>query len=161
MKLYRHCDSDEEHISIHDCKAVKAKYKNNTLSFVFEEGLWLGAEYKENITGEPVKTGPAKVQFQTEADDELKFYVFIQKRKKTIREEWDIDKFLKKINSSSVSIEFLYQYKNNHSRIIECCIWSGKKVDIAECEIRISPKKVFFMWDRLSDEPEVTEETDE
>jgi len=161
MKLYRHCDSDEEHIGIHDCKAVKAKYKNNTLSFIFEDGFWLGKEHKENHSDEPVRTGPSRLQFQIEAEDELRFFVFIQKRKKTIREEWDIDKFIKKINSRSVSLEFLYQYKNNFSRIIECSIWSGKKVEIAECEIRISPKKVFYMWDRLSDEPDVTEETDE
>ncbi len=154
--MYKHCDCDDKHISLHDCHATKVVNENGILTFVFQDGIWVTPEHPSNTTDKVLRTDVAEVNFQLEFGDEddVALYVFEEKRKKTYRERWELSKFIEYINSEKYNLEFLYQYKGYNSMIIECWLWSDKKPYHRECELKLSIKGVKYCWNDLREDRE-------
>ena len=154
--MYKHYDTDDESISLHDCRATKILYENGVLTFVFPDGIWITQDHPGNTTGRVLRTDRAEVQFHLELGNEsdITLYVFREKWKKTVREEWPLTKLMEGVNSGKYTLEFLYQYKGYHARIIECCLWSEQKPYHRECEIKLSLKGMTYGWNRLCEDKE-------
>lgn len=152
--MYSHCDVDSEYISLHDCHATNIKYENGVLSFVFQDGIWVIKGHPSNMTDKTVRTDVAEVKFCLESGDEydITLYVFEEKFKKTVRDEWELSKLMECVNSGSYTLEFLYQYEGYHSMIIECWLWSDNRPYHRECELKLSLTEVKYCWNDLCEE---------
>ena len=60
---WKHCDSDERLITLHDCRTDWVTLEDGVLSFFFPEGFWVTQSHPENPTGKTVRTGPARVDY--------------------------------------------------------------------------------------------------
>lgn len=154
--MYKYCEKDDEHISLHDCHATNVTYENGVLTFCFEDGIWITSEYSDNILNKTVRTDEAVVRFYLESGEEsdISIYVFEEKLKMTVREEWNISRLIESINSKKFTLEFLYQYKGYNSRVIECWLWSDKKPFHRECELKLRIIKVEYCWNNLCEDRE-------
>lgn len=156
MDMYKYCDNNGKHISLHDCHVTSMSYENGIVTFVFADGIWLGNEHPENETGKIVRTDKAevKINLEFENEDDMTVYVFKEKHKKTYREEWKISKLVEYVNKKKHALEFLYRYDGYRSVIFECCLWSKKKPYHRECEIKVMLKDMKFYWNELCEESE-------
>ena len=154
--MYKHCDVSNEYISLHDCHATSILYENGVITFIFPDGIRVTNEHLNNELGKTVLTDMAEVKLYLDSgsEDDITVYIFEEKLKKTIREEWKLSKLMKFINEKNCTLEFLYQYKGYNSMIIECCLWSNKKPYHRECELRLSIKEVKYCWNELYEERE-------
>ena len=86
-------------------------------------------------------------------DYDVTVYVFEKTFfKKVIRIEWTIQKLLNKINSGKCRLEFLYQYIDGDSRIVECELKLDKKPYRHECIMKISATEVSYYWNNLCED---------
>ena len=154
--MYKHCDVSNEYISLHDCHATSILYENGVITFIFPDGIWVISEHPNNELDKTVRTDMAEVKLYLDSgsEDDITAYIFEEKLKKTIREEWKLSKLMESINEKNCTLEFLYQYKGYNSMIIECCLWSNKKPYHRECELRLSFKEVKYCWNELCEERE-------
>ena len=153
--MYKYCDIDNN-ISLHDCYATKILYENGNLTFVFPDGIWITKEHPNNETDKTVRTDMAEVRYFLYLGKECDVivYVFRQKFNKTIREEWSLSKLIEHVNNNNCRLEFLYQYKNDVSRIIECSLWADKRPYSRECQLHLVIKDVKYYWNNLCEEKE-------
>jgi len=152
---YKHYDTEDEFLSLHDCNTEKVLFENGILSFYFENGFWITPEHKSSNLEQTVRTDFAKVDFHLAYGDEgdITIYVFSKKAfGKVIREEWKLNKLINAINSGSCRLEFLYQYKGYNELIIECCLWFDKKPYYKECQLKISETEVVYCWNNLCED---------
>ncbi len=150
--IYKHIDTDDSAISLHDCKATKMKFKDNCISFYFENGFWITPEHKLSDLTDIVRTDASRVDFYIEQSysDEVFIYIFRNNLfKKTIREQWDIQKLAKVINDKSFRLEFLYQYKGYNEQLHDCWLHFDTKPYHFECQLRIPAIKVDYCWNNL------------
>jgi len=150
--MYRYHQTNDEHISLHDCRAESASFENGVLAFDFREGFWIGPGHPENQGERPVGTDSSRVEFRLESGDETDavVYVYTEKGNDTaLREEWPLSRLLECINSEGCSLEFLYQYKGYQSLLIECWLWFDKKPYHKECELRLQVSGVEYFWNQL------------
>ncbi len=146
--MYKHCEENDEHISLHDCHATNASYENGVLVFCFNDGIWIDTKDKT------VRTDEACVKFYLETGEEGDVYIYVFERKcnKIIRKELQIVKLLDFINSKKYTLEFLYQYKGYNSMVIDCWFWSDKKPFHRECQIKLRVEKVEYCWNNLCED---------
>ena len=154
--MYKHCDTSDEYISLHDCHATSIVYDNGVITFIFPDGIWVTNECPSNELGKTVRTDKAEVKLYLDFGSEydIPVYIFEEKFKKTIRKEWELSKLMEHINNMNYTLEFLYQYKGYNSMIIECWLWSDKKPYHRECELKLSIKDVKYCWNELCEERE-------
>lgn len=153
--MYKHYDTTDELISLHDCKAEKLSFENGILSFYLSDGFWVLSNHEENCFEKTVKTDAAQVQFHLVDEDkyDISIYVFTWKKfRKSIRKAWKLKKFIKAINNGSCKLEFLCQYKAYNARIIECWLWFDKKPYHKECELKITTDRVTYCWNQLRED---------
>ena len=148
--MYKHCEINDEHISLHDCHATNVTYEKGILTFCFDDGIWISS----NTLNKTVRTDKACVKFYLETGEEcdVSIYVFEKKLKRTIRKELPISKLLDFINDKKYTLEFLYQYKGYNSRVIDCWLWSEKKPFHKECQMKIRIEKVEYCWNNLRED---------
>lgn len=154
--MWKHYDCEDSCVSLHDCRATKIIYENKVLTFVFEDGIWIGEGHPNNELGKIVATNIAEAKFYLESGDkdDIIIYVFEEKFKKTIRKEWELSELIECVNSGKYTLEFLYKYKGYNSMIIECWLWSDKKPYSRECELKISLTDVKYCWNDLCENRE-------
>ena len=154
--MYKHCDVNDKCISLHDCRATKILYEKGVLTFVFNEGFWISKDHTDNVTNKIVLTDKAEVSFNLKSNNiyDITIFVFEEKFKKTIREEWQLSKLIEQINEKGCTLEFAYRYNGNNSIIIECWLWSKKKPYHRECELRLSLKDEKYYWNNLCEDKE-------
>lgn len=152
---YKHYDSDDGFLSLHDCDAKKIEFRDGTLTFFFPDGFWVLPEHEASDLKQVVRTDEAQVDFLLEDQDESNatIYVFTQSPfGKVIREEWPVAKLLDAINRMGFRLEFLYQYKGYNERIFDCWLWFDKKPYHRECELRIAASQVIYCWNNLCED---------
>lgn len=156
LSMYKHCYISDEYISLHDCHATRVLYENGVITFVFPNGIWVAKENPGNKLCKTVRTDMAEVKFSLDSgsEDDINVYVFEEKFKRTVREEWKLSKLMEHINDRNCTLEFLYQYKGYNSMIIECWLWSNKKPYHRECELKLLTKDVKYCWNELCEERE-------
>ena len=149
---FSHCDHSENLLSLHDCIAERAYFENGRLGFEFNDGFWVSPEHPESDLSELVRTGPSKVEYTLNDGEDYDVTVFVFRnlsRKKAIRTELTVRELVKKINSGKCKIEFLYQYTDFNSRIVECELVFDKKPYRRECEIKIFAPEICYYWNNL------------
>lgn len=154
--MWKHCDTTDEYISLHDCHGTKVSYEEGILTFGFEEGIWIVPGHPDSMVDETVRTDEAEVKFFLESADEsdIRIYVFEKDGKKMIRKEWGLSRLLEHVNSGKGTLEFLYQYKGYGTWIMECWLWSKKRPYHRECELKISLTGVKYCWNDLCEDRE-------
>ena len=153
--MWKHCDTTDEFISLHDCHATKISYGKGILTFGFEDGIWICPGHPDSTIDKTVRTNKAEVRFFLEFGDEsdITIYVF-EEGKKTIREEWELSNLREHVNGGKGTLEFLYQYKGYGTWIMECWLWSKKKPYHRECELKISLTGAEYCWNGLCEDRE-------
>lgn len=152
--MYKNYDTKDEQITLHDCRANKAAYENGVLSFWFEDGFWVCEGHEINNLGKTVRTDASKVDFHLQQGDvsDVTVYIFTKTRRKTVREEWELKKFVEAINAGNFEVEFLYCYKGYNIQVHDCWIWFDKAPYHKECELRVWTDKVTYFWNELREE---------
>jgi len=154
--MYKHQDTNESWVGLHDCSANHAKFRDGMLSFVFPKGIWIMESHEANDTGNVVRSGEAKVRYRLlYPDDDVTVYVYKEKgANKTIRKEWTLKKLIQKMDDGECELEFLYQYKCGYGIIVLCVIHSKNKPYFRECELRMLVSDVTYLWNDIC--PEAT-----
>lgn len=153
--IYKYCDNEDSHISLHDCRATSASINDGILSFYFSDGFWVGENHANNYLKKTVSTDKSKVDFHLACknEDDVTIYVFTEEKNgKTIREEYDLKNFISCINNGTYELEFLYPYKGYNSIIFCCYIWFDEKPYSKECELVISTSKIVYYWNQLCED---------
>ena len=152
--MWKYRETDNEYISLHDCHATKISYEKGSLTCAFDGGFWIGQDHPANALGKNAYTNAGEVNFYLESENEsdITIYVFEEKGKKTIREEWKLSELMECVNNGSHTLEFLYQYEGYRSKIIECWLWSDKKPYHRECELKLSLTQTEYCWNELCEE---------
>lgn len=151
-KIFSHCDSNDKYVSLHDCKAERAWFENGILGFEFTDGFWITPDNPESDLDVLVRTDASKIEFVLLDGDEFDVTVFVFEInifKQTVRKEWSARRLVDSINSGDVTIEFLYQYIDGCSRVVQCHLWSQKKPYSRECILKIDAPEVRYHWNKI------------
>ena len=149
------CDHDEKYLSLHDCVAERAYFENGKLGFEFNDGFWVSPDHPESNLPEPVRTECSKVEYTLEDGEDYDVTVYVFKKscfKKVIRTEWTVHELVNQINTGKCKLEFLYQYIDYPSRIVECELKCNKKPWWQECMLKISAPEVRYYWNHLRED---------
>ncbi len=150
--LFYHYDTSDEHISLHDCIATRAYFRDGKLGFEFENGFWVLSSHPENNLGETVRTDFSRVEYDLDEgeDYDADVYAFDDiDGYKSMRTHIPIQKFVDDINSGKCRLEFLYQYLGYGARIIECELIFDTVPYRKECMIKIFYDDVKYCWNSL------------
>lgn len=143
--------SDNKNIILHDCRATKILFFNNTLSFVFNKGFFVSESSKYNGLKKTAYTDESEVRFNLsgkKAEANITVYIYSDVDNKSIREEIPFYKFAEDINSGT-ELEFLYSYIGDNSFIFKCWIWFDTEPYHKECELTIFADEVTYFWNNL------------
>ena len=149
---FSHCDKDEKYLSLHDCVAEGAYFKDRKLGFEFNDGFWISPDHPESNLSNIVRTDFSKVEFVLTDGKEYDVTIYVFKKslfKKTIRVKWTIQELINNINSGKCKLEFIYQFLDHNTRIIECELKLDRKPYHQECILRISAPEVSYYWNNL------------
>lgn len=150
--LFCHYDTSDEHISLHDCIASRAYFKDGKLGFELDNGFWVLPTHPESGLNETARTDKSLVEYDLEDGEEydVTIYVFENyKSDKTERKEIPLGRFVDELNAGKYSLEFLYQYLGFGARIIECELIFDTVPYRKECIIKICYDEVRYCWGNL------------
>ena len=60
--MYKHCEINDEHKSLHDCHATSVTYEKGILTFYFDDGIWISSD----TLNKTVSTDKSCVKFYLE-----------------------------------------------------------------------------------------------
>lgn len=150
--MYKHVETDDKLVSIHDCYAEKMSFDNSVLSFVFQNGFWVLEKHPANESDNIVRTDKARVDFCVidEEFDGITIFVFKKQNERTaIREEWEAESFINAVNDGAFKLEFIDCYKTNQYLLFKCQLKFDKEPYWEECEIILHTEKARFYWNDL------------
>lgn len=154
---YRHNETNEQFLSLHDCRADRVELHEGVLSFFFPDGIRIGPNHSDNPTGETVRTDVACVDFPllTGEMDDLCIFVFRDiSRFLTIRQEWSVEKLMQELGTKKCELEFISVYDGYMERLYTCCLWQEKKPYHRDCQLLITTKQPVYRWNTLRPEQE-------
>ena len=125
------------------------------MGFEFNDGFWVSPDHPESNLSKLVRSDFSKVEYSLENGEDYDVTVHIFKKsfwKKTIRIEWTVQELVNKINAGKCKLEFLYQYIDYNSRIVECELIIDKKPYRQECIMKISAPEVSYLWNNLCED---------
>lgn len=149
---FLHCDNSEKNLTLHDCIADRAYFEDGKLIFEFDDGFWIGADHPENNLNKMVRTDFAKVEFVLVKGEWCDGYVYVFERtffKRTVRKEMTLEKLVDDINRGKCKLEFLYQYVDENSRMIDCMLRFDKRPYFKECWMMLLASEVNYLWNNL------------
>ena len=149
---FSHCEHDETHLSLHDCIAQRAYLENGKLGFELSDGFRILPDHPESHSSDTVRTGSAKVEYTLYSGEcgDVTVYVFEETLfKRTLRTEWTVEKLVYEINKGKCMLEFLYQYRDPFSVILECQLRFLKKPYFKECSMKIFTTQTDYYWNDL------------
>ena len=152
---YLHCDHEEKHLTLHDCRATRVSLEGGELVFHFPNGFCVGCLHPENPYRKPIMTDAAEVRYHLvrERSYDAYGYVFDHKKPgKAIRWDYTTEQLMTDINEKGGELEFLYQYLDEDRRIIKCELWFDKKPYHRECELFLHADRVAYLWNGLREE---------
>ena len=90
--MYKHQDTNESWISLHDSSADKMEFGEGMLHFFFPKGIWILGSHKDNGIGKVVKSGAAEVWYELlYPEDDVTVYIYKTKTAdKSVRKEWKL-----------------------------------------------------------------------
>lgn len=149
---YLHNEKNGEYLSRHDCRADRAELRDGVLSFFFPEGFWVLSAHPDNPTGKTVRTDAARVDYvlRDARGEDASAELFTRlKYPFALRRTYDLAPFLSMLNQEGFELEFLYQYPDYWSRIIECWLWIPKRIRHKECQLKLDVSEVIYQWNDL------------
>lgn len=155
--MYQYSDHNEHNdISLHDCRAAKLIIGQNTVTFVFETGIYVLESNSQNYNNQLSYTEEAEVVFRTKHRDirnAVTVYLFTETADsdRAIRESVS-PAALAEMLGSGMELEFLYAYQGYQSWLFTCWLWSDAEPYHRECEIIISAEEVTYYWNALHPE---------
>ena len=150
--MYNHSELNNDNIVLHDCYANSMSYENGVLAFVFPEGFWVTPQHIKNDSDKIVRTDLSQVTFELldRVAEDVRIYIFRKNENAdTIREEWELDNFINKVNSGFFKIEFIDEYKAYQSILHKCWVHFDNEPYHYECEIIIDTENVIYNWNQL------------
>lgn len=141
--------------SLHDCRAERISFTDRILSFFLSEGFLVSPQHPQNSTENWVRTDAAQVNFfiLDEAIDGITVYLFRKTRGgKTVREEWEPDKFFRAVNNGTYQLEFISRYEGFQSLLFQCAVWFDRAPYHMECELILHTDRTEFCWNRLRED---------
>lgn len=150
--VYKHCDTDDTFITLHDCYADSIYIDKGVISFYFKNGFWVTSGHEYNNFSETVRTDASKVDFCLEQENREELTVYIFKKNffgSTVRKEWSFGKLADLVNNRGFSLEFLYQYKSFNAQIIDCWLHFDKRPYSYECQLKIPANNAVYFWNDL------------
>ena len=150
--MYNHSELNNDNIALHDCYANSMSYENGVLAFVFPEGFWVTPQHIKNDSDKIVRTDLSQVTFELldRVAEDVRIYIFKKNENAdTIREEWELDNFINKVNSGFFKIEFIDEYKAYQSILYKCWVHFDNEPYHYECEIIIDTENVIYNWNQL------------
>lgn len=150
--MYNHSELNNDNIVLHDCYANSMSYENGVLAFVFPEGFWVTPQHIKNDSDKIVRTDLSQVTFELldRVAEDVRIYIFRKNENAdTIREEWELDNFINKVNSGFFKIEFIDEYKAYQSILYKCWVHFDNEPYHYECEIIIDTENVIYNWNQL------------
>lgn len=150
--MFNNSEFNNEHITLHDCCANSMNYENGVLSFVFPEGFWVTPQHNKNDSDKIVRTDLSQVDFELldRVVEDVRVYIFRENENAdTIREEWELEDFINKVNAGIFKVEFIDEYKTYQSYLYKCWVWFDDEPYHYECEIIIDSKNVTYNWNQL------------
>ncbi|MBE6658483.1 MAG: hypothetical protein E7604_08570 [Ruminococcaceae bacterium] len=135
--------------------AGHAYFENGTLVFAFEDGFWVSPDHPDSPLSKMVRTDASRVEYILEDGGDYDVTVYVFRRtcfRQTVRVEWSIQELIQKINTGTYQLEFLYQYRDWNTRIVECELKFDKKPYRQECIMKISAPEVRYHWNRLRED---------
>lgn len=154
---YLHNETNEEYLTLHDCRADRVELKDGVLSFWFPEGFWVTSVHPENPTGKTVRTDAARVDYvlRDARGDDVSVDVFTGlKFHCALRRSYDLSRFMEIMNRVGWGLEFLYQYPDYWNRIVECVLCLPKKPFWKECQLKLDVSEVIYRWNSLRPDEE-------
>ena len=154
---FAHCDHDETYISLHDCVAERAWFENSKLGFAFKDGFYVSPDHPESNLSTMVLTDLSHAEFTLSPDEGANYDVSVCFFKKTLfgrtlKIDWTVQQLVDNINAGKCSLEFLYQYLDGNSRIIECVLHFPKRPYYCDCLLKIESAKVCYYWNSLCED---------
>ena len=152
---FSHCDNNEKYLTLHDCIAERAYFENGKLGFEFNNGFWIVPNHPDSNLSETVRTDFSKVEYTLPDGDDNNVTVYVFEEtifKKTIRTEWSVRKLIDQINNGKCKLEFLYQYPDAYSRILECELIFSKNHHRKECWIKMDAFSASYYWNILRED---------
>jgi len=150
--MYNHSELNNENIFLHDCYANSMNYENGVLSFVFPEGFWVTPQHNKNDSDKIVRTDLSQVTFELldRVVEDVQIYIFRKNESAdTVREEWELEDFINKVNAGIFEVEFIDEYETYQSYLYKCWLRIEEEPSHYECEIIIDAKNVTYNWNRL------------
>ena len=120
--MYKFTDSLDSGIGLHDCRANNLILEEESMTFVFDEGIYVLPENTNNPTGELCFTDRAEITFRDtlfkEPGNSCTVYIFsdTDDENVSLREEIPLQK-LADMLAEGIELEFLYTYKGYRSYI--------------------------------------------
>ena len=154
---YLHNETNEQNLSLHDCRADRMELKDGVQSFWFSEGFWVTSVHPENPTGKTVRTDAARVDFllRNPGGEDVGADVFhCLKSPFALRRSYDLLRFMEIVNRPGWGLEFLYQYPDYWNRIIECVLCLPKRPYWKECQLKLDVSEVIYRWNNLRPDEE-------
>ena len=155
--MYKYTDSLDSGIGLHDCRAKKLTLGDGSMTFVFDEGIYVLPENPDNPTGEVCYTDRAEITFCNTLfkapEDGCTVYLFsdTDDEARSVREEISAQKLADMLDEG-MELEFLYTYKRYRSYIFRCWLWFDKEPYHRECELIIAAEETFCRWNELHTE---------
>lgn len=149
---YLHNETDEQKLTLHDCRADRMELREGVLSFFFPGGIRLVPAHPDNPTDVAVRTGPARVDFPLltgEADD---ISVCVFRRLcwfLTVSQEWPVEKLADVIGEGKCELEFITRFDSYVERLYECCLWQERKPYHRDCQNKITTKLPVYRWNEI------------
>lgn len=150
--IFKHYDTDNSCITLHDCYATNITIEENRISFYFENGFWITPEHKQSKLTDTVRTDSSRVDFYFSKESLDDFLVYVFRKNifgKTFREIWEIQKLTELVNKKFLNLEFLYQYKRYNEQLFDCWLHFDKSPYHYECQIKIPTTNVIYNWNNL------------
>ena len=126
----------QQSYSLHDCRATRMELSGSTLSFFFEDGLFLlPAE-----GGEVQRSGPARLDIPIlDMDiDGISVCIYSPHRGRVVRREWEAGNFIDAVNDGSFEVEFLTEYTAYRSLLYRCTLWVNTPPYHHDCDIELN-----------------------
>ena len=155
IQNFRYQDMDGRLLSLHDCRANRVLFSDGVLSFIFPDGIVLAPNHPHNPTGEPVRTGLARVDFPllTREKEDVSVCVFRRiSQSRLICREWPLEELADALLTKKCELEFISRYDGYLELLYECCLWQERKPYHRDCQLKILAKQPVYRWNEICED---------
>ena len=126
----------QQSYSLHDCRATRMELAGSTLSFYFENGVFLLPAEGSEVQ----RSGPARLDIPIlDMDiDGISIYIYSPHRGRVVRREWEAGNFIDAVNDGSFEVEFLTEYTAYRSLLYRCTLWFNTPPYHHDCDIELN-----------------------